>query len=147
MMARRIDISYNGLMSYEIAKHTADLRMKVEGKTPEELFAEALRGMMGVLKEGSERGEKRKRKIAVQSGDRTSLLVDFLNEALAAAQINREVYDRAVFRRFSETELEAELEGAAVGSFDEDIKAVTYHEADVRRNEKGEWETGLVFDI
>ena len=74
---------------------------------------------MGVLKEGSERGEKRKRKIAVQSGDQTSLLVDFLNEALTAAQINREVYDRAVFRRFSETELEAELEGAAVGSFDE----------------------------
>ncbi len=134
-------------MPYEIIKHTADLRMKVGGKTPEELFAEALRGMMGVLKEESEKGEKRKRTIVVQSADRTSLLVDFLNEALAQAQINREIYDHVVFGRFSETALEAELEGAAVGAFDEDIKAVTYHEADVKRNEKGGWETMLIFDI
>lgn len=134
-------------MPYEIVKHTADLRMKVSGKTPEELFAEALRGMMFVLKEEGGGGEGRKRTVVVQSADLTSLLVDFLNEALAQAQINREIYDRVVFKNFSETGLEAELEGTAADAFDEDIKAVTYHEADVKRNEKGEWETGLVFDI
>jgi len=37
-------------MPYEILPHTADVRLKASGKTPEELFSEALKGMMTIAK-------------------------------------------------------------------------------------------------
>jgi len=41
----------------------------------------------------------------------------------------------------------AELRGQPVGAFGEDVKAVTYHEAEIRLNAAGGFETRLVFDI
>ena len=87
------------------------------------------------------------RKIIVEAPDTTALLIDFLSEVLALSQINKEIYGRMTFSHFSPTKVEATLGGVMAEKFDEDIKAVTYHEADVRQNEKGEWETMIVFDI
>jgi SHS2 domain-containing protein len=42
--------------------------------------------------------------------------------------------------------LDAELEGHPVVRFGEDVKAVTYHEADVQER-NGLWSTTLVFDV
>lgn len=136
-------------MPYKFLKHTADLRMEIKGRTTEELFKEALSGMIAVLKAPGIKYQVSsvKRSVKVRSADKTALLVDFLNEALAQAQINKEIYTGVSFVKFSEHELEAELVGAPVESFAEDIKAVTYHEADVKENEKGEWEATLILDI
>lgn len=136
-------------MPYEIQKHTADVRLRVRGNTAEELFSEALKGMMNIMKHESYSMKQKRieRSITVYASDRTALLVDFLNEALSLAQIHKEVYFNVAFSTFSEIALEAALLGAKVNEFDEDIKAATYHEADVRQNEKGEWETMLVLDI
>lgn len=135
-------------MPYEVIAHTADLRLKVRGTDPEDLFREALKGMMGVLKADTKHMPTPVRQtVAIEAADRTALLVDFLSAALSRAQISREVYTDVQFRHFTERALEAELIGAKVSEFDEDIKAVTYHEADVRKNERAEWETTLVFDI
>jgi len=43
--------------------------------------------------------------------------------------------------------LDARLFGAHVRKFDEDIKAVTYHEANITHSPTGEFETMIVFDI
>ncbi|MBI2451037.1 MAG: archease [Parcubacteria group bacterium] len=135
-------------MPYEILEHTADLRMRVAGKTKEDFFSAALEGMMRVLAEKPPKFfEKKLRQVKIESPDLTSLLIDFLNEALSLAYINKEIYIKAVFKKLSETILEAELEGAAIDGFDEDIKAATYHEASAAQNEKGEWETVIIFDI
>lgn len=135
-------------MPYEIIAHTADLRLKVSGKNPEDLFREALKGMTSVLKADTKHLPASVRQtVAVEAADRTALLVDFLSEALSRAQIYKEAYTDVHFRHFTERAVEAELIGAKVSEFDEDIKAVTYHEANVRQNERGEWETMLVFDI
>ncbi len=37
-------------MPYTVLEHTADVRLLVEGRTLAELFAEALRGMMELMK-------------------------------------------------------------------------------------------------
>ena len=39
------------------------------------------------------------------------------------------------------------LSGTRINNFDEEIKAVTYHEANVIKNKKGLWETCIIFDI
>ena len=143
---------------FEILEHTADLRIKAWGKTKEELFKNALRGMAYVQKEEARIKNQEARitkKVQVKSTDMTALLIDFLSEVLTQSQINRVVFFDANFKAFSDTpsadsgqvELEAEIEGIKVDKFDEDIKAVTYHEAEVKQNPEGVYETKIVFDI
>jgi SHS2 domain-containing protein len=133
---------------YEILKHTADLRMRVWGETLESLFLDAAGGMMSIIKENPKSEIRNpKRNLSISASDRTALLVDFLNEILSLAQTNKEIYPKVTLKKLSETEAEAELTGVPVDGFDEDIKAVTYHEAEIKKNPAGNWETILIFDI
>jgi len=63
------------------------------------------------------------------------------------SQVNQEVYNDVKFSKFSDKELEGELIGNEVESFGEDIKAVTYHGLEIKRNKKGLWEGIVLFDI
>ena len=134
-------------MPYEIVPHIADVRLKASGKTPEELFSEALKGMMSIAKPAVKNSaEPARRHINIASPDQTALLIDFLNEALSLSQIHKEAYTVVRFPRFSETNLEAELEGKPA-VFGEDIKAVTYHGAEIIKTDKGDYEVMILFDI
>lgn len=131
---------------FELIHHTADVRVRVSAASLEELFRDAVRGMYAVMR-GEAHGAPVTREIAVdESADTTSLLVDFLNEVLNRAHIGRELFDAITFTRFEETSLTATLTGSAPAEFEEDVKAVTYHEAEVRL-ENGTWTTMLVFDL
>jgi len=162
---------YNSIImhSFEILPHTADLRLKMSGDSLDELFRAAMEGMAQIQKpeisefeiknqnvprpkkpgsrSQSDLGKKLKIRVEVKSGDSTSLLIDFLSEILTQSQINKAVFNEVVFSKLTETELEAEIFGYKVDEFNEDIKAVTYHEADVKKNEKGQLETVIIFDI
>ena len=131
---------------FELIQHTADVRVRVTAPSMEELFGDAVRGMYAVMR-GAAGGTRIEREIVVEdSADRTALLIDFLNEVLARAHIGRELFDSVTFLRLDETSLAAKLTGSGPAEFEEDVKAVTYHEADVRLA-GGEWTTMLVFDL
>ena len=135
-------------MTYKMLEHTADVRIFVQGDSLEELFLDAVYGMMEILKPRFDNQKQvTQRAITLEAADITALLIDFLNEVLLASQINKEAYDEVIFKTLSLRSLEAILRGVAVRSFDEDIKAVTYHEAEIRRTEDGKWETMIIFDI
>ena len=51
------------------------------------------------------------------------------------------------FLEFTETTLRAIIHGAKTEDFEEDVKAVTYHEVEVKKNEAGNYETLIIFDI
>src|SRR5688572_23739664 len=118
---------------FELIAHTADVRLRVTASSMEELFRDAMRGMYAVMR--AEPGNKPvQRTIAVHdSADTTSLLVDFLNEVLHRAHVAREMFTDAAFSRFDATSLGATLTGVTPASFEEDVKTVTYHEAEIRR--------------
>jgi SHS2 domain-containing protein len=131
---------------YEILQHTADVRLRVTASTLEELFAEALRGLMEVMGATTVGAHGvRPETIEIESVDVTALLVDFLNEALVRAVVNRRSFTGASFASLTETRTAATLTSVPA-EFEEDVKAVTYHEAEVRRGENG-WTTMLVLDI
>jgi len=132
---------------FQLIHHTADVRVRVDAESLEDLFRDSILGMYAVMRGEAPDGEPVQRTIAVdESANTTSLLVDFLNEALNRAQIGRELFDDVTFTRFDANSLTAELRGRAPAEFEEDVKAVTYHEADVRM-ENGRWTTMLVFDL
>ena len=137
---------------FEILPHTADMRMKVWGETLQELFQSALRGVASYLKEGRlelEQKEGRENQaLKVEAVDINSLLVEFLSEVIAASDIKDAVFTEVVFKEFGENFLEGTLLGIKAEGFDKELKAVSYHEVDIIRNQKtGFFETMLVFDI
>jgi SHS2 domain-containing protein len=141
-------------MRYEILEHTADLKIRIFGKTKEELFLNALLAMAELMKPELEKGMKAKREIKVKSADLPALLVDFLNEALYLSQSNKEVYNGIEFNKFFDPSADsgqAEIEGIVSGGkavrFGEDIKAVTHHNLEVRQKDDGSWEAIILFDI
>ncbi len=135
-------------MGYKILEHTADVRIRAQGDSLRELFESAVFGMMEILKPNVSAGAPAVEKIvALEAEDTTALLIDFLNDVLYSACTNKETYDKIIFKKLTPRALEATLFGVPALSFGEDIKAVTYHEADVKQNEQGKWETLLIFDI
>lgn len=136
---------------FELLPHTADIRLRVWGKTIQELFKNALRGMAYYLKPQVFDFKKKptdKAGLKVEAVDVNSLLVEFLSETIALSDINNTVYTDVVFREFGDNFLEGEIRGFAVDAFDKDIKAVSYHEVDIQKNPQTQrYETILVFDI
>ncbi|HLE25676.1 MAG TPA: archease [Thermodesulfobacteriota bacterium] len=135
-------------MTYKILEHTADIRMIVQADSLEKLFSEAVYGMMKIIEPKVNNIKAAiQRTIALEAVDSTALLIDFLNEVLLATHIHKEVYNEVIFKSLSEHSIEATLRGFIASSLGEDIKAVTYHEADVKKKNDGTWETMLIFDI
>jgi SHS2 domain-containing protein len=127
---------------WRIDHHTADVRIHVSASSLEELFAEAVRGLADVMHPlGS--GARVSAAIAAEAADATALLVDFLNEVLTRAHIERAAFTETEFASLTETSLRAVVSGARCEGFEEDVKSVTYHEARVTPA----WSTTLVLDI
>jgi SHS2 domain-containing protein len=133
-------------------EHRADVRLGLAADSLAELLQAGLDGLNAILKPGfcDRAGAGTlplRRSIRLDAPDATALLVDFLSEVLTHAHIDHAIYCRAELRLRGETGLDAELSGAPVDRLDEDVKAVTYHEADVRHDPAADWTTTLVLDI
>lgn len=136
-------------MKIEFLPHTADIRMKIEGSTLEELFVAGVLGMGNILKEGfcNQNGVLvHTFKIEITAADQTCLLIDFLSEVLSISYAEKAIFCEVEFLKLTQATLIAEIHGKRVEGFDEEIKAVTYHEAEVHGNNRG-WETLIIFDI
>lgn len=134
----------------EYLSHTADIRVLLKANNRVELFEGALEGMNNILKPGiCNESEKliHKNTVRVISNDITSLLIDFLNDVLTLTHTQKIIFCALDVHYLDENEIDATVTGVGVASFDEDIKAVTYHEADVQLNNNGQLETVIVFDI
>ena len=128
---------------WRVDQHTADIRIRVEAPALDELFADAMRALAGVMHPIGTAGERVDATIEVEASDLTALLVDFLNEVLTRAHIERAAFTETEFASLTETSLRVTIRGARCEGFEEDVKAVTYHEAEVTPA----WSTTLVLDI
>jgi SHS2 domain-containing protein len=134
-------------MKYEILEHRADLKIRIFGKSKEEIFSNALLAMNEAMRiEIRKPEETSKRAIKIESADPQSLLVDFLNEVLYLSQVNKEVYE-VIFKKLLDKEIEGELIGKKVEKFSEDIKAATYHDLEIKQEKAGNWQAVILFDI
>lgn len=130
--------------------HTADVQIIVEADTLEELFEGGLEGMNGILKENIPLPENQPNEgyeIAVGSSDETALLIDFLSEVLTMSYEKRKIFRGLKILELKTQFIKAIIYGTPVEHFDDDIKAVTYHMAEVKKNKAGKWQTRIVFDI
>lgn len=137
-------------MSIEYLSHTADITMYIQAKTLEGLFKNGVKGMGNILKEGFcefSHEIDAKVMIEVKATDNTSLIIDFLSDVLSQSYIENVVFWNIEIIELKKYKIRAKLSGTKVEIYDEDIKAVTYHEANVTRNDEGYWCTSIIFDI
>jgi len=131
---------------FKILSHTADLKVRVFGKTKEELFQNALFAMNYILNPEVEEKQEKQRKIKLNSLTQELLLADFLNEVLYLSQVNKEVYNEIKISELTDKLIKGTLIGKPVIRFGEDIKGVTYYSLKmVKKN--GRWEATVLFDV
>lgn len=133
---------------YEILDHPADLKIRAFGKDLKEVFvnmAQALAEQQSPV-QASAKGAAEE--IKVESDSLESLFVDWLSEILYRGEVNKKVYSDFEIMEFSEKpyKIKAKIRGVAVKSKNIDIKAVTYHELEIKKN-GDHWEVIVVFDI
>lgn len=130
---------------YQEVAHTADLAMQVWGMDLPSLFTQAGLGMLEMM--GAKKGGKQvfSKHIELRENDLESLLVAFLSLILQEAEEKHIVYidyDIHVDTNW----LSGSLRGFHLHSLQREIKAITFHNLKITRDEK-KYKTTLVFDI
>jgi len=138
------------MKTHKVLPHTADVRLWIESDSLEELFAAGLEGMAALIKESElerSKGEPIEENIKLDAPDVTSLLIDFLSAILTLSHQKNAVFTQVKFDKLTNSSLSGTAAGFETDGFDDDIKAVTYHEAEIQKNSSGNYETMIVFDI
>jgi SHS2 domain-containing protein len=135
---------------YEWIEHTADVAVRIFGKNLDELFSHAGQALFEVIGECPVEKLSRVRRIELETDGVEELLLEWLSEINYLHQTHREVYNDFRFDRLSEKHLEGAVAGEPIDEehhlVEQEIKAVTYHELQVSRQEDG-WSAVVVFDV
>ena len=126
-------------------EHTADWALEVWAPGLEELLAQAARGMYALAGMELASGPRVRRTFTLPYEDPETLLVDFLNHLLYLAEVENLGFDTFDLRLEGDT-LQATVEGAPLARVEKAIKAATFHNLQVTRNQD-RWSTVVVFDV
>lgn len=133
------------LAGYQEIEHTADWALQVWAPTLEALFAQAAMGMYALAGTRLNQGWREKRKLHLEAGDAESLLVAFLSELVFLGEQENLGFDRFEIE-IEGNALRAKIEGAPMATRKKEIKAVTYHNMEIRPGTRG-LEVEIVFDV
>ena len=133
---------------YEILDHPADLKIKAFGKDLPEVFVNMALAIASEQLPAQNQSQEPAEEIVVGSDSLESLLVDWLSEILYRGEVNKKIYTDFEVTEFSENpyKIKAKIKGVPVESKNIDIKAVTYHELEIKKiDDHGE--AIVIFDI
>ena len=136
--------------TFEILEHPADVGFLAHGETREELFQNAAAAMFSLACDPAAIEEKERRELLAEGEGIEALLYAWLAEVLAVADAEGLVFRRAEVGEISERR----VRGVAYGEkFDRTrhhagtyIKAVTFHQLEVRQSEQG-WRARVFLDV
>jgi SHS2 domain-containing protein len=147
---------------YRWVDHTAELELRLEANTQEEVFEDALSALRELLVErmAEAPGERGRRELHASAPDRATLLAEWLSELVYLVETEGFVPERvdriSITPSASRT---APRESLANGAYDLDasvtgtrgspphlVKAVTYHRLEMTERD-GEWRATVVLDV
>ena len=135
------------MQRYTFLEHTADARVLVEASSHEELFKCALHALTELQGATNYVGDELQFEVCCNARDTTKLLIDFLSYALTLSHIHTLIFDRVDIFFLDNNTIKATLFGRKAKHFQKDVKAVTYHEAEILKTESGTYQTMIIFDI
>jgi SHS2 domain-containing protein len=148
---------------FEVIEHTADIGLKVNGATLEELFENAAKGMFSVIRgpqahpssslgTGKRISAKVQRKIIIkkQVEDFEELLVSWLSELLYIFNREKILFTNIRVLGLNYSGVEAEASGQKIDlsktTLQTEIKAVTFHNLKIEESPSG-FSCNIIFDV
>lgn len=139
---------------YKVVSHTADVALEVRAGNLESLFAEAAEGWKHIVVEDSPTKPAQVRRVALFSFETEDLLIQWLSELNYFLTVHQWVLHKAERVKLESSENEWRLEAEISGEFLDadrhyiycDIKAVTYHQLNIRKA-GGQFFTKIIFDL
>jgi SHS2 domain-containing protein len=131
---------------YEEIEHTADWAIRVRGKDLAEILENAARGMIELAGLSPQQSPSHHTTLKLAATDRESLLVAWLEEILFRIESSRLMVTSFDLRISHDTHLEAHLTEVPIAAIYREIKAVTFHDLEIKQTANG-FETTIVFDV
>lgn len=139
---------------FQEIEHTADWALRVWAASLPELFVDAARGMFHLAAPALADAPVSAapgpvglpRTLDIAAGDAESLLVAWLQELLYLSETEGVIFEHFSIERLTSTHLTATAWAWPAGRPEKPIKAVTYHNLAIRREDDG-YSVALVFDV
>ncbi len=132
---------------YEEIEHTADNALRIHGHSMEELLQNAAHGMNSLmLNDVAIISTQIQKYVEVEAIDAESVLVEWLAELAYWAETHLLVFKRFEIESVTPVRVQATLFGGKVNKLQKHIKAVTYHNLEIIKTDKG-LEATVVFDV
>jgi SHS2 domain-containing protein len=135
-------------MSYQELPHTADILVRVNASSVEELFSESVSALMNVLY-GSDRKNKTTKEISLSSENIDNLLVEFLSEILFLSETERFVVSSCSVSVLG-LSLHAQLTGEKFSQerhgMGTEVKGISYSGASVQKIAGG-YQVDILLDV
>ena len=136
--------------NYTLLDHTADLRIRVSGADPADLFKNAGLALFDLITQPDRLKPREVIEVAVTGDDPADLMVNYLRELLYLWTGKEKLVNMIEIQQISETSVSARVSTDRYRpehhEILQEIKAVTYHQIDVSRTASG-WQATVVFDI
>jgi SHS2 domain-containing protein len=135
---------------YTLLDHTADLRIRVSGADPVDLFKNAGLALFDQITKPDRLEPREVIEVAVTGIDPADLMVNYLRELLYLWTGKEKLVKRIEIVRISDTAVSARVSTDRYQperhEILHEIKAVTYHQIEVSRTMDG-WQATVVFDV
>jgi SHS2 domain-containing protein len=132
---------------FEEVEHTADRALRIWGRDLAELLVNAALGMNSLMLAADADSEPAvATHISLEAIDAENLLVAWLSELAFYAETESLVFTHFEFSRISPIGLSAVARGNRVGVLERHVKAVTFHNLEIRSASDG-LSTTVVFDV
>ena len=136
--------------AFEILEHPADIGFRAFGRSLPELFANSALALLSIAADTSAVENRANYTLAIDSGDRESLLVDWLSEVLYWFDGRRVLFGGFRVTSFQDGCIEAVAQGEPRDPARHParliVKAVTYHQLRIEERE-GKWVAEVYLDI
>ncbi len=138
--------------NYQLLDHTADFKLKVKSNSLKNLFINSALALFDIIAEIKPNNSKnrviKQIKIKKSSQDVETLLVEWLNELLYYFATRELVFVDFKIVYFDETKIEAVCFAQKNSDFiiKTEVKAVTYHELEIKKNKSG-YQAQFILDV
>ncbi len=141
------------MISFEYLEHTADIKFRAYGKTPEEMLGNAAAALFKSMVEPATVAVKETWTVELQANDLEDLAYQWLSEIVFLFET-----ESAVFSNFSvkleqdltnSWKLQAEIGGERIDlqrhAFENEVKAITRHKFGIKKNDV--WCIQVILDV
>jgi SHS2 domain-containing protein len=138
------------IIPYTLLDHTADLRIRVSGTDPADLFKNAGLALFDLITRPDRLKPGEVIEVSVIGDDAADLMVNYLRELLYLWTGEEKLVDRIEIVHLSDNAVSARVSADCYQperhEIRHEIKAVTYHQIEVSRTGDG-WQAMVVFDV